>query len=114
MEDFPVIVRFKGLPRSLALNSLIERQARRLQLLASGIRRLEALVERREWPTHAPTIQVSLELVTDAGLLGANAGDFGGSNEFLAMETAFGHLRCRLPGPRECEPMDGMAQTQGC
>jgi hypothetical protein len=102
MGEHPVILRFRGLPPSAALHALVERHARRLQESAPGLglHGLQATVERREWPSRAPTVQVLLQVDSDAGPLRASAGDFGRSNGFLAMEAAFAQLRSRLPAAR--------------
>jgi hypothetical protein len=109
MNDFPVIVGFRGLPASAALEDLVRRQARGLALSMRGLdcARLEARVERRCWPSRPPTVQVALAISLPQVLLTAQAGDFGCISGFTAVETAFGALRGRLarlslpaPAPR--------------
>lgn len=108
MNDCRVIVLFRGIPPSVTLHALITRQVERLQELVAKAGMLEAKVERKTWPCHPPSIQVTLKLDLPEGELTACAGDFGCSNAYTATETAFNRLRARvarLPVPRAGEPV---------
>lgn len=92
------MVAFRGMAPSVALHALIERHAQRVQEGMPGVEilQLQATVERREWPSRPPTVQVTLELGVPGAVLTASAGDFGRSTPFMAMETAFNELRSRV------------------
>ena len=96
--SFPIVVVFRGMPPSGAVHSLIERHAHRMQERVPGLEmlRLQAVVERREWPSREPTVQVTLELALPEATLTATAGDFGRGNAFMAMDAAFNELRSRV------------------
>ena len=94
----PVVVRFHGMPASAAMHVLMERHASALRERAPGLEnlRLQATVQRMQWPSRGPTVQVVLRARMDDRIVTASAGDFGASNAFIAMEAAFAELRSHL------------------
>ena len=96
----PLIVRFQGMPASAAMHVLMERHASTLRERVPGLDnlQLQATVQRMQWPSRGPTVQVFLRAWTDEGVVTSSAGDFGGSNAFIAMEAAFAELRSRIGG----------------
>lgn len=97
-SSFPIVAIFRGLPASAALQTLLGWHAHQLPESVPGldVLQLQATVERREWPAHPPTVQVSLELSLPNGVLAARAGDYGRSNAYMAMDAAFAELRARV------------------
>ncbi len=114
-SSFPIVVVFRGMAPSVAVHSLIERHAHRMQEGVPGLEMLglQAMVERREWPSRPPTVQVTLELGLPEATLTATAGDFGRSNAFMAMDAAFNELRSRIARLPIARPLPPAALAAG-
>src|SRR5690349_24983882 len=96
-----LVVRFHDMPASAAMHVLMERHASTLRERVPGLEnlRLQATVKRMRWPSRGPTVQVLLRACMDERVVTASAGDFGASNAFIAMETAFAELRSQVGSP---------------
>lgn len=94
----PLVLRFHGMPASAAMHVLMERHAAMLRARVPGLENLQlkATVQRMQWPSRGPTVQVFLRACMDERVVTASAGDFGASNVFIAMEAAFAELRSHV------------------
>lgn len=81
---------------SCALHELVARQATELRDAGVDIRRFQAVVEFKQWPSHAPSFQVTLTVGYEGKDLTVNAGEFGSSTPFLAIASAGRQLRDAL------------------